>query len=176
MQQAIAWRRFMSPYGITRPQWVKQTTWSSLQWRRNGRDGVSNHQPHNCLLNRLFGRRSKKTPKLRVTGICAGNSPVTSEFPTQKASNAENVSIWWRHHDGLRNFWTYTMDSSQDFASNYFTAHGLSIGSQIIYCIPWMTSEWPNYECHVNYPKREDRLWAVNGVSRLFELLAYSMR
>ena len=33
-----------------------------------------------------------------VTGLCVGNSPVTSEFPTQRASNAENVSIWWRHH------------------------------------------------------------------------------
>ena len=32
--------------------------------------------------------------KLRVTGLCAGNSPVTGEFPTQMASNAENVSIW----------------------------------------------------------------------------------
>ena len=71
----------------------------SLQWRYNGRDGVSNHQPHYCLLNHLFRRRSKKTSKLRVTGLCAGNSPVTGEFPAQKASNAENVSIWWRHHD-----------------------------------------------------------------------------
>ena len=41
---------------------------------------------------------SKKTPKLRVIGLCAGNSPVTGEFPAQRASNAENVSIWWRHH------------------------------------------------------------------------------
>ena len=47
----------------------------SLQWRHNGNDSVSNHQPHNCLLNRLFRRRSKKTSKLRVTGLCAGNSP-----------------------------------------------------------------------------------------------------
>ena len=39
----------------------------------------------------------KKTSKLHVTGLCAGNSPVTSEFPAQKASNPENVSIWWRH-------------------------------------------------------------------------------
>ena len=69
----------------------------SLKWRHNGRDGVSNHQPHHCLLNRFFMRRSKKT-KLRVTGLCVGNSPVTGEFPTQMASNAENVSIWWRHH------------------------------------------------------------------------------
>ena len=70
----------------------------SLQWRHNGHDGVSNHQPCDCLLSRLFRRWSKKTSKLRVTGLCAGNSPVTSEFPAQWASNAKNVSIWWRHH------------------------------------------------------------------------------
>ena len=39
-----------------------------------------------------------KTSKLRVTGLCVGNSPGTGEFPAQMASNAENVSIWWRHH------------------------------------------------------------------------------
>ena len=50
------------------------------------------------LLNRLFRRRSKKTSKLRVTGLCEGNSPATGEFPTQRASHAENVSIRWRHH------------------------------------------------------------------------------
>ena len=58
----------------------------------------SNHQHHDCSLNRLFRRRSKKTSKLRVIGLCAGNSPITGEFPAQNASNAENVSIWWRHH------------------------------------------------------------------------------
>ena len=72
--------------------------WKSIQWRLNGRGGVSNHQPHDSLLNHLFGLRSNETPKLRVTGLCAGNSPVTGEFPAQIASNAENVSIWWRHH------------------------------------------------------------------------------
>ena len=61
-----------------------------LRWRHTGRDSVSNHQPHDYLLNRLFRRRSKKTSKLRVIGLCAGNSPGTSD--------AENVSIWWRHH------------------------------------------------------------------------------
>ena len=30
--------------------------------------------------------------------LCAGNSPVTGEFPAQRVSNAENVSIWWHHH------------------------------------------------------------------------------
>ena len=33
-----------------------------------------------------------------VTGLCEGNLPVTGELPAQRASNAENVSIWWRHH------------------------------------------------------------------------------
>ena len=47
----------------------------TLHWRHNEHDGVSNHQPHGCLLNRLFRRRSKKTSKLRVTGLCVGNSP-----------------------------------------------------------------------------------------------------
>ena len=74
------------------------TTATSLRWRHNDHAGVSNHQPHGCLLNRLFGRKSKKTSKLRVTGLCAGNSPGTGEFPAQMASYAENVSIWWRHH------------------------------------------------------------------------------
>ena len=71
----------------------------SLRRRHNDHDGVSNHQPHHCLLNCLFGRRSKKTSKLRVTGLCAGNSPGTGEFPAKMASNVENISIWWRHHD-----------------------------------------------------------------------------
>ena len=69
----------------------------SVQWRHNGRDSVSNHQPHDCFLKRLFRHRSKKTSKLRVTGLCARNSPEAGEFPAQMASNAENVSIWWRH-------------------------------------------------------------------------------
>ena len=55
--------------------------------------------PHDCLLNRLFRHRSKKTLKLRVTGLCVENSPGTDEFPAQMAIYAENVSIWWRHHD-----------------------------------------------------------------------------
>ena len=45
----------------------------TLQWRHNERSGVSHHQPHECLPNGLF--------------------------PAQMASNAENVSIWRRHHD-----------------------------------------------------------------------------
>ena len=55
------------------------------------------------LANNLIRCRSKKTSKLRVTGLCTGNSPETGELSEQRASNAENVSIWWRHH-GSRSF------------------------------------------------------------------------
>ena len=102
----------------TSPLWPSLTLWywewnfmgyyvisagccSSLRWRHNEHDGVSSHQPQGCLLNRLFGRRSKKTSKLRVTGLCVGNSPGTA----QMASNAENGSIWWRHHVHLQRWY-----------------------------------------------------------------------
>ena len=86
-----------------------QYVFLTLQWRHNGRDSVSNHQPRECLLNRLIRCRSKKTSKLRVTVLCAGNSPETGEFPAQRASNAENVSIWWRHHES---FWVSSLAMS----------------------------------------------------------------
>ena len=69
-----------------------------LQWRHNERYGVSNHQPHDCLLNLLSRHRWKKISKLRVTGPCEGISPVTGEFPTKRTNNAENIFIWWRRH------------------------------------------------------------------------------
>ena len=82
-------------------QWYRSTleTWPSYHHYNDVIMGVSNHQPHNCLLNRSFRRRSKKTSKPRVTGLCAGNSPVTGELSAQRSNNAENVSICWRHHE-----------------------------------------------------------------------------
>ena len=82
--------------------WSGSNAWNGdgepLRWHHNEGDGISNHQPHDCLLKHLFRRRSKETSKLHITGICAGNSLLTGEFPIQKANNAENVSIWWRLH------------------------------------------------------------------------------
>ena len=81
-------------------------SWSllSLQWRHNERGSVSNNQRLHCLSNCRFRSISKKTSKF--TSLCAGNSPVTGEFPTQKARNAENVSIWWRHHVHDKTCWS----------------------------------------------------------------------
>ena len=69
---------------------------NTLHWRHNGRDSVSNHQPHDCLLHRLFRRRSKKTSKLRVTGLSVGihGGPVNSphKWPvTRKMFPFDNV-------------------------------------------------------------------------------------
>ena len=93
----------------------KQQSFIALQWRHNGRDNVSNHQPHYCFPNRLFRRRSKETSKLRVTGLCAGNSPGTGEFPAQMASYAENVSIWWSHHEAKYEMWIGFVDQFSSY-------------------------------------------------------------
>ena len=69
-----------SSYSLTR---VSSTIWL-LQWRHNDHAGISNHQPHGCLLKRLFRGRSKKTSKLRVTGLCAGNSPGPVNSPHKR--------------------------------------------------------------------------------------------
>ena len=90
------WLRVGHPVGLA-PSYHLHLCYS-LKWRHNGHDSVSNHQPRDCLLNRLFRCRSKKTSKLRVTGLCARNSPVPDECPAQMANNTETVSIWWRHY------------------------------------------------------------------------------
>ena len=78
--------------------------WNRITWSPfTNRDGVSYHRRLDCLLNRLFRCRSKKSSKLRVTCLFEGNSQETCEFPAQRASNAENVSNWWRLELGIRN-------------------------------------------------------------------------
>ena len=79
----------------------------------------------------LFRHRSKKTSKLRVTGLCVGNSPGTGEFPAQMASNAENVSIWWRHHvvaEGL----TTQEGQSVSHGIGLYLSHNILVSEQVI--------------------------------------------
>ena len=45
------------------------------------------------------GTDQRKHQSSALLAICAGNTPVTGEFSAQRASNAEDVSIWWRHHE-----------------------------------------------------------------------------
>ena len=98
-------------------------TW---QWCHNERDGVSNHRRLDCLLNRLLRCRSNKISKLRVTGLCEENFPMTGEFPAQRASNTENVCIWGRHRFHSVNLqmgqWTKTL-GWQGYTMNAFIDH-----------------------------------------------------
>ena len=86
----VLYSRGMRSLDTVLPQWwqTARGPQETLQRRHNEHDGVLNHQRLDCLLNRLFRSRSKKTSKLRITGLCEGNSPVTGEFPAQRASNA----------------------------------------------------------------------------------------
>ena len=127
----------------------------SLHWRHNEHDGVSNHQPSNCLLNSLFRRRSKKTSKLRITGLCARNSPGTGEFPAQMPSNAENVSIWWRHHgesDTDRTLWLVAdailRVTRHIFRSDCSGGHGMNFLTAVTYS---SQSNWKLYLQKDNY-------------------------
>ena len=121
--------------------WLLCTLRTPLRWRHNGRDSVSNRQPHDCLLNRLFRRRSKKTSKLRVTGLCAGNSPGTGEFPAQMASNVENVSIWWRYHANIKR--VAILQRYSLFPTVYLVNHTrvsqqvLAFGNRVMYVLDW---------------------------------------
>ena len=81
---------------------------NTLHWCHNERDG--------CLLTRLFRRRSNKTSKLRVSGLCEGNVPVTGEFPAQ-GTVTRIFSIWWYHHD-------------TPYFNNYPTTH-MAMGFQV---------------------------------------------
>ena len=118
----------------------------ALRWRHNGHDSVSNHQPRDCFLNRLLRRRSKKTSKLRVTGLCAMNSPEAGEFSAQMTSYSENVSIWWRHHctciPTIITIWTTEMGNTDLNECNCFNGISRSlviswfqISSQIIFVL-----------------------------------------
>ena len=71
---------------------------TSLRWRHNEHDGVSNHQPHDCLFNRLFKAEIKENIKALRLWPLWGEFTGDRWIPAQRASNAENVSIWWRHH------------------------------------------------------------------------------
>ena len=84
---------------IKPPISAKMLAGPSLQWCHNEHDGVSNHQPHGCLLDHLFRHRSKKTSRLQDTpGPLWGEFNGDQWIPAQMASNMEKISIWWHHH------------------------------------------------------------------------------
>ena len=101
---------------------------SALHWRHNDHDGVSNHQPHDCLLNRLFKRRSKKTSKLRVTGLCVGKSPGPMNSPhkgpvTRKMFPFDDVIMVYVDHSHITRGMLWGM-----IGSSHWTCRGNDMG------------------------------------------------
>ena len=91
-------RKFICP--CQRGIWGQTLLWElvSLQWRHNGRDGVSDHQPYDCSLNCIFKEQIKENSQSAASQASVREIhrwPVNS---LTKTSNAKNVSIWWRHH------------------------------------------------------------------------------
>ena len=66
---------------------------ATLLWRHNGRDGVSNHQPQ--FIQAQIKENIKAPRHWPLCREFTGNQ----WFPAQMASNTENVSIWWHHHE-----------------------------------------------------------------------------
>ena len=128
---------------------------------------VSNQQPHDCLLNCLFRRRSKKTSKLRVTGLCEGNSPVTSEFPAQRTSYAESVSIWWRHHILEHSSLGHRGDIARGRMPRYLTFEK----SVLIRVMAWCRQATYHYLC-----LRGSRSMSPNGSSGANDLINVCVR
>ena len=92
-----------------------------IQWRHKKRNGVSNHQPHDCFLKRFFRCKTKKTSKLHVTGLCEGNSPVPVNSPhkgpvTRKLLPFDDVVMIQRTDTGFREY-QYYLAKSQTFIS-----------------------------------------------------------
>ena len=94
LMKSLACMHICRLFSLRRYQLIQFDVVITLQWRYSERDGISNHRRLDYLLNHLFRRRSKETSKLRVTGIYERNSPVTGEFPAQRANNAENVTFY----------------------------------------------------------------------------------
>ena len=167
----------------------------TLQWRQDERDGVSNHQPHHCLLNRLSRRRSKNIKAPRHWPL-SGNSPATGEFSAQRASNAENASIWWRHRASLYldpnchikkrhviTFYSNTFEILIYFFSReyqrYFCHFDPGKRKQILLLKFWyfFSREYQRYRCHFDPGKRKqifvEQLWVYNssGHAKVWSLL-----
>ena len=107
-------------------------------------DNVSSHQPRDCLLNRLFRRRSKRKSKLRVTGLGVGNSLGAGEFPAQMASNAGNVSTCdvimsgmlmcksWKDNDHMENVQNEYNNENQSCIDQHILSLSLFV---LRYCV-----------------------------------------
>ena len=84
------------------------------------------------------GANQRKHQSSASLAFCAGNLPVTGEFPTQRASNAGNISIWWRHHDFVWDpLWLVDSPHKVPIMRKAFSRHDLS----------WITDSIIDFDC-----------------------------
>ena len=147
-------QRWSNLFGFCPNVHTMAVTFTTLQWRHNGCDGVSNHRRLNRLLKGLMRLRiSKKTSKLQVTGLCGVNIPVNGEFPTQGDSDEKSVSIWWRHHESCQ--WKCHSHHGQWITEPYNHIYTTIIFATVRHCLlnntPW-NSKWQQtkykFLCH----------------------------
>ena len=53
---------------------------------------------------------------------------IGGEFPAQMVSNAENVSIWWRHHGSI----VYEYDDDDDDDDDYIYVHHCQYNDNVL--------------------------------------------
>ena len=149
---------------------------------------------HGSLLNRLFRQRSNKTPKLRITDLCAGNSPVTDEFPNKRPVTREKINLmtssWWKMmaifvtiRSILKQFWpifsTYiwlyislrwhrTLFLSQCTLGPVYT--GMPLVDPVYTGIPLEKFSWnsPTLECHWRNLVESAPHWDATGETLTF--------
>ena len=114
---------------------------NALQRRQSEGDGVSNKRRPDCLLTSLLRRRSKKRSKFRATGPCEGNPRVTGWFPSQRASNAENISYL------VRSYWAICDTNSRAITTpaKIIVAHISNITKwyvKFFILLKYMTGTW----------------------------------
>ena len=148
----------------------------ALQGHHNDRGGVSNHWRLDCLFMLLVRRKSQKTSKLRVTGLCEGYPQLIGWFPTQRASSTENVSIWWRHHGIIKHI-LGLMNAIKTglYFQNMMVRIIFSSLALIERFVP--TSIWGKYLAHQNimnqsFPKMQPA-WSTYRIWYLFKLEAF---
>ena len=147
------------------------------EWRHNEHDGVSNHQPHHCLVNRLLRLRSKKTSKLRVTGLCAGNSPVNSPHKgpeTRKMFPFDDVIMRYHPLSDIQHHW-YSINAINYASGHLWHSFGFWSRSTMLFVRTLVNSLWYNdaiwspafgqhrFREYLVAVRREDLAWTNAG-------------
>ena len=123
-----------------------------LLWRHNGHHGVSNHQPHDSLINRSLRRRSNETSKLRVTGFCAGDSPVTGEFPV--------VRKWFQLAYLIRDLCTCNADQFYILPVYYLVEPDIFLASLVLRAIKLTEKK----QLHANILEQKNKLYLIGAI------------